>query len=95
MKIRCISCRFAAIDEYASDKDWTAYQCSNHKSEYHKSLLNVTEDGDRCMRITWSGCEHGERKVKPNAQETSSTLSPSRLPGANGEQVLSPAHVGV
>lgn len=63
MKIKCISCRFAIVDETASDRDWEAYECSNPKSEYHKSLINISEDGNKHKRISWSGCEHGERKV--------------------------------
>ena len=35
MKIKCISCHFATIDESASDRDWKAYECSNPESEYH------------------------------------------------------------
>lgn len=93
--MKCISCRFATVDESASDRDWKAYQCSNPKSEYHKSLINISENGDKHKRISWSGCEHGERKVKPIAKEATSTLPPSRLPGANGSQVLSQAHAGI
>jgi hypothetical protein len=40
--IKCISCRFATVDKKASDSGWTAYECSNPKSEYYKALLNVT-----------------------------------------------------
>jgi hypothetical protein len=95
MKIKCISCRFATVDESASDKHWTAYECGNPKSEYHKSLINISEDGNKHKRISWSGCQHGERKVKSNAKETTHTLSPSRLPGVDRGQVLSQAHAGI
>jgi hypothetical protein len=61
--VRCISCRYAKVDEKASDKNWTAYECGNEQSEYHKSLLNVTPNGDKQHRISWSGCEHGERRI--------------------------------
>ena len=93
--MKCISCRFATIDKSASDKDWNAYECGNPKSEYHKSLINISENGDKHKRISWSGCEHGERKVKPIAKETINALPPSRLPGVNGSQVLPQAHAGI
>ncbi len=93
--MKCISCRFATTDKSASDKDWTAYECGNPKSEYHKSLVNISENGDKHKRISWSGCEHGERKVKSIAKETINALPPSRLPGANGSQVLPQAHAGI
>lgn len=67
--IKCISCRFAQVDEKASDKSWTAYECSNPESDYYKALLNITPAGGKLTRISWSGCVHGERKVKANAQE--------------------------
>ena len=41
---------------------WTAIQCANPKSEYHRALLNVTPDGDMLPRITWEGCPLGERR---------------------------------
>jgi len=62
LRIKCISCRFAQVDKKASDKNWTAYECGNPKSEYHKSLLNVTVNGNKLTRISWSGCAYGERK---------------------------------
>ena len=81
--MKCISCRFAAVDESASDNDWKAYECSNPKSKYHKSLINISEDGSKQQRITWPGCEHGERKVKSIAKKTINTLPPSRVSGTN------------
>ncbi|NMB42122.1 MAG: hypothetical protein GX996_09330 [Firmicutes bacterium] len=93
--MKCISCRFATVDETASDKHWKAYQCGNPKSEYHKSLINISENGDKHKRISWSGCERGERKVKPIAEKTQIALPPSRLSGANGSQVLPQAHAGI
>ena len=93
--MKCISCRFAVVDESASDKHWKAYQCGNPKSQYHKSLINIYENGDKHKRISWSGCEHGERKVRSIAKETKSTLPPSRLSGTNGSQVLPQAHAGI
>ena len=95
MKIKCISCRFATVDKSASDKHWNAYECGNPKSEYHKSLINISEDGNKHKRISWSGCQHGERKVKSIAKETTKTLPPSRLSKANGSQVLPQAHAGI
>jgi hypothetical protein len=41
---------------------WAAYQCTNTDSEYHKSLLNVSFNGDMQSRITWGGCVEGERR---------------------------------
>ena len=93
--MKCISCRFATIDESASDKHWKAYECGNPKSEYHKSLINISENGDKHKRISWSGCQHGERKVKSIAKETTKTLPPSRLSKAFGSQVLSQTHAGI
>lgn len=61
-RIRCISCRFAREDQAASDRHWTAYECGNSHSEYHKSLLNVTPNGEKQERISWSGCSFGERR---------------------------------
>ncbi len=74
MKIKCISCHFATIDESASDRDWKAYECSNPESEYHKSLINISENGDKHKRISWSGCKHGERRAKADASETKNYL---------------------
>jgi hypothetical protein len=91
-RMKCISCRFALVDKKASDRDWTAYQCGNPKSEYYRALINTSPEGKKHQRISWSGCEHGERKVKMGAKKTLKTLSPSRLPGANGGQVLSRTH---
>ena len=59
--IKCISCRFARVDEQASEKSWTAYECGNKNSEFYIALLNVSINGDRHKRISWSGCEHGQR----------------------------------
>jgi hypothetical protein len=90
--MKCISCRFAVIDEAASDRDWAAYECGNPKSEYRKSLINIDKEGKKHKRISWSGCEHGERKVKANAKETLKALSLSRLSGTDGGAVLSQTH---
>jgi hypothetical protein len=43
------------------DVVWAAYQCTNCDSEYHRALLNVSYNGDRQLRISWSGCECGEK----------------------------------
>lgn len=43
---------------------WKAIECANPDSEYHKALLNVTPIGDKQRRVTWSGCPHGEKKVR-------------------------------
>jgi hypothetical protein len=41
---------------------WTAYQCTNSDSEYHRALLNVTVHGGMQTEITWCGCAEGERR---------------------------------
>ena len=61
--IRCEDCRYVVVDEAFSEKKWTAYQCGNHKSKYHRSLVNVSINGNRSTKISWSGCVVGERKV--------------------------------
>jgi hypothetical protein len=38
---------------------WAAFECTNPDSEYHRSLLNVTVNGDMQRAVTWSGCEEG------------------------------------
>ena len=63
LHIKCISCRFARVDKAASEKNWTAYTCSNPNSEYHMALLNISVDGNKLKRISWSGCVCGERKT--------------------------------
>ena len=59
-RIRCAACRFARADKSASNRTWMAFQCDNDKSEYHRCLLNITPNGDKQSRITWTGCELGE-----------------------------------
>lgn len=92
MKVKCISCRYAVIDAAASQNGWTAYKCGNPRSEYHRALINISPEGKRHKRISWSGCELGERRVKIGAQKTFKALPLSRLPGANRGQVLPQAH---
>ena len=64
-QIRCISCRHARPDPSASNRTWTAYECGNPASEFYKALLNVTPSGSKLLRISWGGCEHGERRIRP------------------------------
>ena len=40
---------------------WPAIECGNKKSMYYKALLNVNINGNKLSRITWGGCERGER----------------------------------
>ena len=61
-RIRCADCRYAQVDENASESSWTAYECVNSRSEYHKALLNVTINGNMQSFISWCGCEHGRVK---------------------------------
>jgi hypothetical protein len=62
--IRCADCRFPAVNEKASDKNWTAFVCGNPKSDCHKSFLYISMDGNKQDYLCWSGCEHGERRVE-------------------------------
>jgi len=63
-KMKCRDCRFPIISEAASDKQWMAFVCGNPKSDCHKSFLNISMDGNKQHYLCWSGCEHGERRVK-------------------------------
>ena len=58
--VKCKNCTFAKIDKHASERKWTAYQCTNVDSDYYGCLLNVRPDGDKELDITWYGCENGE-----------------------------------
>ena len=60
--IRCVSCCFARPDMKASTFTWMAFECGNSASEYHRCLLNVTINGEKQSRITWSGCKFGKRR---------------------------------
>jgi len=60
--IKCADCTSATVDESASEKGWTAYECNNRSSNYHKSLLNVTPNGERQSFISWRGCGDGRAK---------------------------------
>ena len=62
-KIHCAACEFSRPDRKASTAGWTAYACTNPESEYFGSLLNVTVDGKKQDRITWTGCESMRKKV--------------------------------
>lgn len=68
-KLRCRDCKYAEVDKFASEANWTAYQCGNPSSVYHLSLLNVTIRGDMQREITWRGCEEGERREE-NAKKS-------------------------
>ena len=65
--IKCARCRFAQRDPKASDSEWTAYQCGNPKSEYHKALINVTLNGDKQELISWTGCVCGIPRKRGDA----------------------------
>ena len=60
--IKCADCKYVTPDKKASEKGWTAYECSNRNSEYHKALLNVTPNGERQAYISWRGCGEGRAK---------------------------------
>ncbi len=59
-KIKCANCIYARVDKQASERNWTAYECGNSKSEFYHALLNVTANGGKQGQITWRGCELGE-----------------------------------
>jgi hypothetical protein len=59
-KIICVYCIFARPDKSVSTKKWTAYECGNSESPYHKSLLNITKNGNKLQGIIWSGCASGQ-----------------------------------
>jgi hypothetical protein len=59
--IRCAECVFVGVDENYSEKNWTAYECKNHESEYHRALLNISVKGHRQSRVTWPGCVEGRQ----------------------------------
>ena len=54
-------CKFKGTDDICPMQIllWKAVQCTNPDSEYHRSLLNVTVNGDKQTAITWSGCAEG------------------------------------
>ncbi len=60
--IKCINCTFAMADPTVSTLKWTGFECTNSKSPYFKSLLNVDRGGNTLSKITWSGCIFGERR---------------------------------
>lgn len=62
VKVMCINCKYARVDDSASIGTWKAYECSNTNSEFHKALLNVGIHGEMHKRISWCGCEQGERR---------------------------------
>jgi len=61
-RIWCKSCQFATVDKSACEGTWMAYECSNPESEYHRSLLNISINGEKQKIISWSGCDKGIRK---------------------------------
>ena len=63
IKIRCAECEYVRINEEASRKRWTAYVCGNENSEYYKTFLNVSANGDEQKRVTFGGCKHGRKRV--------------------------------
>ena len=55
-------CEFKATDAVCPKQvlKWAAYECGNLNSEYYKSLLNVSPNGDMQIAVTWSGCGKGK-----------------------------------
>ena len=58
-RIKCVSCRFARPDAYASEGEWIAYECGNNNSGFYKCLVNIGYSGKKMTQIIWAGCEHG------------------------------------
>ena len=66
--IKCINCKFAQPDLDASEKNWTAWQCTCPDSPYEGALLNITyHSGSNQASITWQGCEHGTETSEQQA----------------------------
>jgi hypothetical protein len=63
-RTKCADCVFVQSNSTASSKKWIAYECGNPKSEYHKSILNVSSNGEKHHEITWIGCNSGIPKLK-------------------------------
>ena len=57
----CRSCRFAVRDETTNEVGWCGIMCSNPESEYYKSLLNTSKDGNKLDKVTWGGCPKHEK----------------------------------
>jgi len=60
MRVKCDCCKFVQRDKKASDRNWTAYKCTNIKSYYFGALLNVTYSGYKCVEVCWKRCDCGE-----------------------------------
>jgi len=65
--VRCSCCKYVRPDYFSSGRKWTAYECSNSKSEYYRCLLNIGEDGAKLRWIAWPGCENGDVSEAPDA----------------------------
>jgi len=76
-RVRCAECCYARPDAVAPGNgyvwimgsdgkyrkaQWSGIECGCADSDYFKSLLNVSITGDRQQRVTWSGCDCGERR---------------------------------
>ena len=57
--VRCTYCKYVRPDASASDEKWTALECGNSQSEYHRCLLNVSENGKKLRWIAQAGCKNG------------------------------------
>ena len=58
-------CEFKHTDEICPKQiiKWAAYECGCPQSEYFKSLLNVTQNGDKQPKVSWAGCGQWQRRV--------------------------------
>lgn len=69
-KIPCGDCKYAVVDTdtattiYMGKRRWTYREtyCNNPESDYYLAVLNMKEDGQRCEKIVWHGCEYGKRR---------------------------------
>ena len=59
--MECACCKYVRPDYNASERNWTAYECGNSKSEYFGCLLNISDGGVPQRQITWTGCDSGIR----------------------------------
>jgi hypothetical protein len=57
--VKCAVCIFKNVDKKSSVSGIKAYECTNPKSDFYKSLLNASYSGIICKKISHRGCEHG------------------------------------
>jgi len=67
--VRCAECRYAVVNETISEYPqkkrklkWVDIQCACTYSEYHRSTLNVSPNGNSQNFVSWGGCKHGKKR---------------------------------